>query len=69
MIRQIETESIYLDHAATTPVDPDVLRAMAPWFTEYFGNPSSIYQLGQQSRTALDAARAQSAAVLRCHSS
>lgn len=67
MIRQIETDSIYLDHAATTPVDPDVLRAMAPWFTEQFGNPSSIYQLGQQSRAALDAARAQCAAVLHCH--
>ena len=67
MIRQIETDSIYLDHAATTPVDPEVLRVMAPWFTEYFGNPSSIYQLGQQSRAALDAARAQCAAVLGCH--
>jgi cysteine desulfurase len=69
MIRQIETDSIYLDHAATTPVDPEALRIMAPWFTEYFGNPSSIYQLGQQSRAALDAARAQCAAVLGCHPS
>jgi cysteine desulfurase len=69
MIRQIETDSIYLDHAATTPVDPEVLRVMAPWFTEYFGNPSSIYQLGQQSRAALDAARAQCAEVLGCHPS
>lgn len=69
MIRQIETDSIYLDHAATTPVDPDVLRIMAPWFTEYFGNPSSIYQLGQQSRAGLDAARAQCAGVLGCHPS
>lgn len=69
MIRQIETESIYLDHAATTPVDPDVLRVMAPWFTEFFGNPSSIYQLGQQSRAALDTARAQCARVLGCHPS
>src|SRR4029079_9146600 len=54
MIRQIETDSIYLDHAATTPVDREVLGSMAPWFTQYFGNPSSIYQLGQQSRAALD---------------
>ncbi len=69
MIRQIETDSIYLDHAATTPVDPEALRIMAPWFTKYFGNPSSIYQLGQQSRAALDAARAQCAAVLGCHPS
>src|SRR5215207_5038272 len=66
MIRQIATDSIYLDHAATTPVDPDVLRVMSPWFTEYFGNPSSIYQLGQQSRAALDTARAQCTAVLGC---
>lgn len=69
MIRQIETDSIYLDHAATTPVDPEVLGSMAPWFTQYFGNPSSIYQLGQQSRAALDAARGQCAAVLGCHPS
>lgn len=69
MIRQIETDSIYLDHAATTPVDPEVLGVMAPWFTEYFGNPSSIYQLGQQSRAALDGARAQCAGVLGCHPS
>lgn len=69
MIQQIETESIYLDHAATTPVDPEVLRAMGPWFTQFFGNPSSIYQLGQQSRAALDVARAQCAAVLHCHPS
>lgn len=69
MIRQIETDSIYLDHAATTPVDPDVLRIMAPWFTRNFGNPSSIYQLGQQSRAALDTARGQCAAVLGCHPS
>lgn len=67
MIRQIETDTIYLDHAATTPVDPEVLRVMAPWFTQQFGNPSSIYQLGQQSRAALDTARAQCAAVLGCH--
>jgi cysteine desulfurase len=69
MIRQIETDSIYLDHAATTPVDPEVLRVMAPWFTEFFGNPSSIYQLAQQSRAALDTARAQCAAVLHCQPS
>lgn len=67
MIRQIETDSIYLDHAATTPTDPEVLRAMGPWFTQHFGNPSSIYQLGQQSRAALDNARAQCARVLGCH--
>jgi cysteine desulfurase len=57
---------IYLDHAATTPVDPDVLNAMLPWFSERFGNPSSIYQLGQEGRAGLDDARAIMATVLGC---
>lgn len=58
--------TIYLDHAATTPVDPDVARAMAPWQTEQFGNPSSIYQLGQEARASLDRSRAAIARVLAC---
>lgn len=48
---------IYLDHAATTPPDPRVLEAMWPFFTTYWGNPSSIYLEGQEARRALDAAR------------
>lgn len=59
-------DTIYLDHAATTPLDPAVLEAMAPYFTEYFGNPSSIYQLGQESRAAIDHARIAAANVLGC---
>lgn len=59
-------DTIYLDHAATTPVDPGVLDAMLPYFTERYGNPSSIYQLGQESRAALDQARAAAARVLGC---
>jgi cysteine desulfurase len=59
-------DTIYLDHAATTPLDPDVLTAMLPYFTERYGNPSSIYQLGQESRAALDQARAACARVLSC---
>lgn len=59
--------NIYLDHAATTPVDPDVLAAMLPWFTERFGNPSSVYREGQEARAGVDMARAQIARVLRCH--
>ena len=43
------SSSIYLDHAATTPVDPNVLQAMLPFFTEHFGTPSSIYGLGQDA--------------------
>jgi len=60
-------DTIYLDHAATTPVDPAVVEAMLPWFTEHFGNPSSIYHLGQEARAALDDARASVAGVLGCH--
>src|SRR5688572_8655879 len=62
-------DTIYLDHAATTPVDPAVVEAMRPYFTERFGNPSSIYRLGQEGRSALDRARASVARVLACQSS
>lgn len=48
---------IYLDHAATTPVHPAVVEAMLPYFTENFGNPSSIYSIARESRHALDGAR------------
>jgi cysteine desulfurase len=60
---------IYLDHAATTPVDPEIVPLMVPFFTTRFGNPSSIYQLGQDARAALDQARARIAGVLGCRSS
>jgi cysteine desulfurase len=59
-------DSIYLDHAATTPVDPSVLEAMIPYFSERYGNPSSIYQLGQESRAAIDRSRIAAARVLGC---
>ena len=57
---------IYMDHAATTPVDPDVLAAMLPYFTERFGNPSSVYRLGRQSYDALETAHETVARVLGC---
>jgi cysteine desulfurase len=57
---------IYLDHAATTPVDSRVLDAMLPFFRESFGNPSSIHRYGQKAESALDAAREKVAAVLHC---
>ena len=57
---------IYLDHAATTPVDPAVVAAMLPYWTEVWGNPSSLYAAGRAARAALDEARAAVAAVLRC---
>jgi cysteine desulfurase len=58
------SEAIYLDHAATTPTDPAVVEAMLPWFTQHYGNPSSIYRVGQDARAALDRARSQVARVL-----
>ncbi len=58
--------TIYLDHAATTPVDPVVLEAMLPYFTEHFGNASSVYRLGREARRALDRSREQVAGVLHC---
>ncbi|HLI48751.1 MAG TPA: IscS subfamily cysteine desulfurase [Chthonomonas sp.] len=55
---------IYLDHAATTPVEPEVLEAMLPWLQESFGNPSSIHRLGREARAALDSARDSVAALI-----
>ncbi len=57
---------IYLDHAATTPVDPDVLSAMEPYFSERFGNASSIYAAGREARAGLDRSRATIASILNC---
>jgi cysteine desulfurase len=48
---------IYMDYAATTPADPSVVKAMLPYFTESFGNPSSLYSYGQENKAALDKAR------------
>ncbi|MCI8496794.1 MAG: cysteine desulfurase NifS [Clostridiales bacterium] len=55
---------VYADNAATTAVSPQVLEAMLPYFTEEYGNPSSLYQKGQSARRAVDAAREQVAAAL-----
>ena len=49
--------TIYLDHAATTPVAPEVLTAMQPYFSEFYGNPSSIHRVGRQANVALEQAR------------
>jgi len=59
-------EKIYLDYAATTPVDPRVLEAMLPYFNETFGNPSSVHRYGQRAEAAVDSARETVAAVLNC---
>jgi cysteine desulfurase len=60
-------QPIYLDHNATTPVDPDVLAAMLPWLREGFGNPSSAHALGQRAHAAVEAARAEVAALIGAH--
>ncbi len=58
--------AIYLDHAATTPLRPDVLEAMLPYLSEHHGNPSSIHASGRRARQGLDEAREQIAAALAC---
>jgi cysteine desulfurase len=60
-------ERIYLDNAATTPLDPSVLEAMMPYLTEKFGNPSSIYSYGRESRLAIEMARKTVADLLHAH--
>ena len=58
------TRIIYLDHSATTYVKPDVAAAMAPYHSENFGNPSSIYRIARTTRNAVDTARMQVAKAL-----
>ena len=58
---------IYLDNAATTAIDPLVLEAMMPFFTEKFGNPSSIYSYGRETRMAIEQARKSVAKILNAH--
>jgi cysteine desulfurase len=60
-------ESIYLDHAATTPVDPRVVDAMQPLWSEIFGNSASIHSFGRAAAKELESARGVTAAVLGCH--
>lgn len=57
-------DSIYLDHAATSPVLPEVLDAMMPWLTSEFGNPSAVYGQGRKARHALESARGRVAGLL-----
>jgi len=59
-------DPVYLDNAATTPVDPRVFEAMRPYWLEDWGNPSSVYAIGRRSRRALDNARDRCAQLLNC---
>ena len=61
-----EKRTIYLDHAATTPVDPRVVEAMLPFWTEQYGNASSIHHKGREAADALERARQTVADVLGC---
>ncbi|MBV4359555.1 cysteine desulfurase family protein [Pinibacter aurantiacus] len=60
-------QRIYFDNAATTSLDPSVLEAMMPYLTEKFGNPSSIYSYGRESRLAIENARKSVAKILNAH--
>lgn len=59
-------DKIYLDYAATTPLDRRVLEVMLPYFSETFGNPSSVHRYGQRAEAAIDNARETVANVLNC---
>jgi|GEM_PF-6752914 len=54
----MQKQIIYFDHAATTYVKPEVFDAMKPYFTQEYGNPSSIYSIGRSNKKALEEARA-----------
>lgn len=59
-------KKIYLDYAATTPVRPEVVKTMAPYWSEKFGNPSSLHSFGQEARQVVEEAREKVAKVLNC---
>src|SRR6201991_4804605 len=60
-------QRIYFDNAATTALDPDVLEVMMPFLTEKFGNPSSIYSYGRETKIAIETARKSVAKILNAH--
>ena len=62
-------EQIYLDHNATTPVEPEVVEAMLPYFSQGFGNASSVHQFGRQAKVALESSREQIAEFINCEPS
>jgi cysteine desulfurase len=62
----LSQKHVYLDYAATTPVDPRVMQAMLPFFSENFGNPSSVHRYGQSAEAALENARLTISEVMHC---
>lgn len=67
ILRPMSTSRIYFDNAATTALDPLVLETMMPYLTEKFGNPSSIYSYGRETRLAIETARKSVAKILNAH--
>ncbi|PJF41837.1 MAG: cysteine desulfurase NifS [Phototrophicales bacterium] len=62
----MSTRRIYLDHSATTPLDERVFQAMQPYFSEIYGNPSSVHQFGQEAEAAIEQARQDIATIFHC---
>ena len=60
----MKSGAVYLDNAATTPVDPDVVEAMLPYLREHFGNASSVHAFGRRAKDALEEARTHVASLL-----
>src|SRR4051812_40227304 len=65
--RTIIMERIYFDNAATTSLDKEVLEVMLPYMTTHFGNPSSIYSYGRETRLAIETARKTVARLLNAN--
>lgn len=59
-------DSVYLDHAATTPVEQDVINAMLPFLKEFYGNPSTIYKAGRKAKNAIEESREIIAQTINC---
>src|SRR3989344_8032699 len=64
--KKVAKKNIYLDHAATTYLRPEVLKTMLPLFTEKFANPGSLHRLGLEAKAAVDSARQSVAKILNC---
>lgn len=64
----VNQKMVYMDHSATTATDPDVVKTMLPWYSKQYGNPSSLYQLARESKSAIDEARKKVASALGAQS-
>ncbi len=60
---------IYMDHAATTPLAPEVLDAMIPYFTDFYGNASSLHSFGREAKEAIEGARCKFAGLINAEPS